>query len=88
VDKNTQIDPKSYTQSWYTKIAKTPDEAEREYDQMSGSYDQVLALKNYRAPENASHVLAELLDPTNTGKILDAGCGTGRQSCCSRSPCR
>ena len=72
-----QIDAESCTESWYTNIAKTPEEAEREYDKLSGSYDQVLAARDYRPPEDASNLLAELIDPAGTGRILEAGCGTG-----------
>ena len=72
-----EIDAESCTGLWYTNIAKTPEEAEKEYDRVSSFYDRMLAARDYRVPEDASKLLAELIDPASAGKVLDAGCGTG-----------
>ncbi|MCI5190928.1 MAG: hypothetical protein D3905_14305, partial [Candidatus Electrothrix sp. AS4_5] len=79
MNENTQAstDAESCTESWYNNIAKTPEEAEKEYDRLSDSYDRVLAARDYRPPDDASNLLAECIDPAGTGKIMDAGCGTG-----------
>ncbi|MCI5144525.1 MAG: class I SAM-dependent methyltransferase, partial [Candidatus Electrothrix sp. AR3] len=64
------------TYSFSHNIAKTPEEAEREYDLLSEVYDLALTERDYRPPEDASSMLADFVDPA-TAKVLDAGCGTG-----------
>lgn len=57
--------------------AKSPSELQGVYNDWAASYDTDLDSLGYTAPQKAADVLATVLPPQSSTRILDAGCGTG-----------
>ncbi|XP_072166097.1 uncharacterized protein [Diadema setosum] len=78
-DKDSEVDIESV--KWAESTVKhllglKQDEAELAYDDIANSYEQILKCLSYKADEETTNVILQIV-PDRNRMILEVGCGTG-----------